>query len=228
MRPVPGLDYSRDALPPADMFVHKILLPNLQTLSANRRTALCLLVGEWCDQHGPPTAAAAAATTSLGAVLERFLSETINYEETVSSFTQLQTDVGDFVATLKHYKLRLPSEELAESCYRLTFDQIRRFLTGTDVRAVLSTNNKVKPKVADSILERWQSGLLPSANRLLAEQATLAVTTLAAAAGAAVALAALPDKLNPVIKPLMEAIKKERNSDLQALAARWVSTWQES
>ncbi len=217
VRPVPGMDYSKDALPPLEMFVQKILLPNLLTNSAYRRTALCLVIGEWSDQHD---GVRESAPQSLKDVLNRFLTEAINYEETIAAFTQLQTDVGDFIATLKHYKLKLPSEEIGKQCYKLTFEQIRLFLTTTDFRAVISSNNKVKPKVADSILERWQCSLTPAMNQILTDQSSLAVMTLAAAAGAAAGVGAIADKLNPVIKPLMEAVKKERNKSLQALSAR--------
>jgi TATA-binding protein-associated factor len=39
--------------------------------------------------------------------------------------------------------------------------------------------------------------------------------TQAALAGAVTMLRCLPEKLNPVIKPLMESIKKEDNEQLQ-------------
>ncbi len=70
-------------------------------------------------------------------------------------------------------------------------------------------------------MERWRSAaLLPAAGQILEDQAALSVMTLAAVAGCAVALGALGEKLNPVVKPLMEAVKKERNPLLQSLASR--------
>jgi hypothetical protein len=37
---------------------------------------------------------------------------------------------------------------------------------------------------------------------------------------AVVAIGALPDKLNPVIKPLMEAVKKETNAEILTIVAK--------
>jgi TATA-binding protein-associated factor len=45
--------------------------------------------------------------------------------------------------------------------------------------------------------------------------ALLGCRTQAALAGAVTMLRCLPEKLNPVIKPLMESIKKEDNEQLQ-------------
>ena len=39
-------------------------------------------------------------------------------------------------------------------------------------------------------------------------------------AGAAIGVDAVPDKLNPVVKPLMEAVKAQRNAQLQAMATK--------
>jgi TATA-binding protein-associated factor len=214
---VPGMDYSRDAMPPMDMFVTKILQPSLLTQSAYRRTAICLLITEWCDLHGTPT----NVPDILGASLYRFLTEPVNYEESIAAFTQLQTDVGDFIATMKHYKLKLPSEEIGQACYKLNFEQIRTFLTATDFRAALSSNPKLKAKTAESILERLETQLRPAAKQLLYDQDALSVACLAAIAGAVVSLGVITtDKLNPVIRPLMDAVKRERSELLQNLAAR--------
>ncbi len=217
-RPVPGLDYSNDSMPPMEMFVSKILLPQLQTCSAHQRTALCLLISEWSEQHD-----ISGVPESLRSAVGAHLTEPVSYDETVAAFTQLQTDAGDFVATLKHYKLQLPEELPADNYYRLTFDQIKHFLTTTDFRAVVSSNSKVKHKTAESILERLHNSLLPSVAQILADQEALAVTALACAAGAAVGLGSplvAENKLNPLIKPLMESVKKERNEQLQSFSAR--------
>jgi hypothetical protein len=45
--------------------------------------------------------------------------------------------------------------------------------------------------------------------------AVFACRTQATLAGAVTMLKCLPEKLNPVIKPLMESIKKEENEQLQ-------------
>ena len=83
------LSMLQDSMPPLDMFVHKILLSNLATRSAYRRLGLCLVIGAWRDQYGD-AATAGAATEELGATLQRYLTEAVNYDETIAAFTQLQ------------------------------------------------------------------------------------------------------------------------------------------
>ena len=56
--------------------------------------------------------------------------------------------------------------------------------------------------------------------RVKSDIMSLSVTTMSALAGALVSLGYLPDKLNPVIKPLMESIKKEPIFQLQKLSAQ--------
>ena len=48
---------------------------------------------------------------------------------------------------------------------------------------------------------------------------TLSVMTYAALAGALVSLGQIPEKLNPIIKPLMDSIKKEPLQQYQSLSA---------
>merc|ERR1712142_1026107 len=80
---------------------------------------------------------------------------------------------------------------------------------------------KLKPKVCDTIQERRQS-VVSTLEATIVEQSSLELVTLASLAGALAFLesSALPEKLNPVIKPLMEAMKKETNEEFQKLAAR--------
>lgn len=47
-------------------------------------------------------------------------------------------------------------------------------------------------------------------------------STLAILAGATVNMESIPDRLNPVVKPLMESIKRERCQIIQQLAAQYL------
>lgn len=58
-----------------------------------------------------------------------------------------------------------------------------------------------------------------SASRLREAESKLHQSVLAAAAAAAVAFQELPEKLNPIIQPLMAATRRERDEDLQSEAA---------
>lgn len=55
--------------------------------------------------------------------------------------------------------------------------------------------------------------------QLLTDQTALSVTCQAALSGAVTELRSLPAKLNPVIKPLMESIKKEGTELLQRISS---------
>lgn len=57
-------------------------------------------------------------------------------------------------------------------------------------------------------------------DRIIREQSLFSIMSKACIAGVVVDLKALTDKFNPVIKPLMEAIKKEKNQMLQTFAGK--------
>ena len=65
-----------------------------------------------------------------------------------------------------------------------------------------------------------QTDIKTRLTRVKSDMMSLSVTTMSALAGALVSLGYLPDKLNPVIKPLMESIKKEPIYQLQKLSAQ--------
>lgn len=72
------------------------------------------------------------------------------------------------------------------------------------------------------MLEERRKGLQQSFQQTSAEQAAFSVSTQAALAGAIVYLKCLPEKLNPVVKPLMESIKREESLLLQELSCEFL------
>lgn len=72
------------------------------------------------------------------------------------------------------------------------------------------------------MLEERRKGLQIAFQQTSAEQAAFSVSTQAALAGAIVYLKCLPEKLNPVVKPLMESIKREENLLLQELSCEFL------
>lgn len=99
----------------------------------------------------------------------------------------------------------------------LTLEQIQQ-LSGPASQQLLSSC-KLKPKVAESLESRRKS-IQGSVSQTSSDQQLLTVSTQAALAGATLMLRCLPEKLNPVIKPLMESIKREENQELQLFAAK--------
>lgn len=59
--------------------------------------------------------------------------------------------------------------------------------------------------------------------QLLSDQSVLNITCQAALGGAVAELKAVSGKLNPIIKPLMESIKKEESEILQKISAEQIA-----
>jgi TATA-binding protein-associated factor len=212
VQPVPGMDYSKDVMPPMEMFVTKILLPHLQTYSAHRRAAMALVVTEWCNQHET-----SEVPDSLKLLLYTFLIESPNYDETIQALNVLRTETTDFVSTLKHYKLQIPAVLIKSSPQDLGLEDLRSGLADQNYDQLFA-HTKVKKSILRGLIER-KEGLAQSITSIISEHNLLSVMTLATTAGAVIGIGALTDKLNPVIKPLMESLKMERNEQLQSQAA---------
>jgi len=163
------------------------------------------------------------------------LNECMYYDEIAASFTRLLHESRDYIATLKHYKLTVPVE--VDSSGVMTLDQIAA-LAGKTILTLCTVGHtgaanisscsiaiKLKPKLMESLEERRRA-LDIGAATTAAQQQSLHVMSMAALAGAATMLHILPQSpqpLNPLVKPLMEAIKREENEELQKLAAKHLS-----
>ena len=72
-------------------------------------------------------------------------------------------------------------------------------------------------------VERARSALDVSASRLRETEMKLHQSVLAAAAALAVSFQRLPQKLNPIIQPLMASTRRERDEALQSEAAKAIA-----
>uniref|UniRef100_A0A0K2V3X8 BTAF1 RNA polymerase II, BTFIID transcription factorassociated, 170kDa [Alligator mississippiensis] n=1 Tax=Lepeophtheirus salmonis TaxID=72036 RepID=A0A0K2V3X8_LEPSM len=205
---VPNMTYTED---PMNQFVGKIILPNLlNTRSAYHRTTVCLVISEWnslCsfDKSSLPD--------SLKTSFIRFLTEAVSYDETISAFTALQNEASDLLANLKHYNVNINNMDISGP---LTYEHIQNIIEISDES--INKNNKIRPKMKTSLIER-KHNVMTTLSSVKKDQSILGTMTLAAIAGSAVSLCALPEKLHPLIKPLMESIKKESNVQLQNKSA---------
>lgn len=145
--------------------------------------------------------------------LRQALTEYIYFDEIASMVTRLLQEGSDFVASLKQYKVIIPGYE---GTNMLTLDQIKEL--STTATENLKTRFNLKTKIA-SLLDDRRKSLYNSYTVTSAEQSHLNISTQASLASAVARLKCLPDKLNPVVKPLMESIKREENPILQKLAA---------
>ncbi|XP_075232109.1 TATA-binding protein-associated factor 172-like isoform X2 [Lycorma delicatula] len=208
VKPAPGVIYTPNMDAPIDCYV-KVLLAHLNSKSALQRMVTGLVITEWGRLERP-----VPCPDSLTSRLHCTLNENVYFDEISVSFIRLLQEAKDFVAMLKHYKIPF-DKDLFEKV--LTLEQIQQ-LSGPASQQLLSSC-KLKPKVAESLESRRKS-IQGSVSQTSSDQQLLTVSTQAALAGATLMLRCLPEKLNPVIKPLMESIKREENQELQLFAAK--------
>ena len=99
----------------------------------------------------------------------------------------------------------------------MTTEQIQN-LAGPLATQLVSAG-KLKTKILELLEERRKS-LMSSCLQVSSDQNALNLATQSALARAVVGFGALPDKLNPVIKPLMDSVKMEENEQMQEASAR--------
>ncbi|XP_068152549.1 TATA-binding protein-associated factor 172 [Drosophila tropicalis] len=210
VQPAPGVVYTPQMESPTDCYT-KVLLGHLNAHSAVQRIVCGLIIAFWALEDepvrpGPP---------NLQEKLHQCVAEYFYYDEVAVSLTRLLQETQDFIATLKQNKIPINDFNNAKI---LTLDQIQA------VAFSLSENIRhfpLKPKVMDTLLERRRS-LQASYQQTTTEQGSYHVSAQAALAGAICALHCLPEKLNPVVKPLMESIKREQCVPLQQLSAEFL------
>ena len=215
VEPLPDIVYTDIMETPLQMFLSKVLIPQLNTGSAYHRVGVSLLILHWLDlSPAPPMLGVSALPTVLLAAL----SQRQTYSEISSLAAKLASEAGDYVSSLKHFKLDVEAV-LPTSGISLTPDTVQQ-LVGP-VSDVLLTGAKLKPKTLETIQHR-RLGVASTLDVTMEEQTSLELLTLSSLAGAVafIGYEALPEKLNPVIKPVMEALKKQSSEDIQRTAAR--------
>ena len=226
VQPAPGVVYTPD-IPSPGLCYARVLLAHLTSRSALQKTVVGLTMAHWASLEHPNQ-------TEIPDILREkllgCLGECVYYDEIVNSFTRLLHESRDYMATLKHYKIALPVDETAtvmtlEQIANLASKAVANLPVATGVAgagtASSSTTLKLKPKLITSLEER-RKALETGAASTASQQQALHVMSMAALAGAATMLRCLPEAprpLNPLVKPLMEAIKREEDEDLQKLAA---------
>uniref|UniRef100_A0AAG5D4I1 TATA-binding protein-associated factor 172 n=1 Tax=Anopheles atroparvus TaxID=41427 RepID=A0AAG5D4I1_ANOAO len=213
--PAPGVSYTPEMESPIDCYT-KVLIGYLQSRSALQRLISSLVIAYWCSfdgtiQPGPPV---------LQDRLRACLNEYVYYDEVAILFTRLLQECRDYLATLKQHKVPLVEYDQLKV---LTLDQIYQIATavGSSVEEVRA-RHCLKTKIAEMLEER-RRGLLGSHSATALEQTTLHISTQSSVSGAVVSLHCLPERLNPVVKPLMESIKREECELLQKLSAKYLS-----
>lgn len=213
IQPAPGVVYTGNVENPIECYI-KILLQYLNSKSSVQRSVCSLLISFWAENDpdiipGP---------VKLQEKLLSCLTEFVYYDEVALSFAKHLQDFHDFIATLKQYKF--PINDLNNSKI-LPHHQIEKQLEDIQMILMKPQGTNIKQKTLESLLERCKD-LQSNFQQSNSDQIALSMLTQATIAGALVSLNSLPEKLNPVIKPLMESIKKEKCDILQKLSAKFL------
>ncbi|CAI9718030.1 TATA-binding protein-associated factor 172-like [Octopus vulgaris] len=185
----------------------KLMIFHLTSNSALQRFVVAQIIYAWgCENKYP------SCTDDLKQRIHTCLNEAIYFDEIAVSFTRMQTECRDFIAGLKQQGLNI--EEHFPPSVILTFEQAYA-LTST---AFDNLKTNLKPKSLQTFEER-RSQLQICISQTTQEQQTYSVRVQCSLAMAAIMQNILPEKLNPVIRPLMDCIKKEENREIQMCAA---------
>ncbi|XP_013143480.1 PREDICTED: TATA-binding protein-associated factor 172 [Papilio polytes] len=232
VQPAPGIEYKSEDESPIHCYV-KVMIVYLRSGSALQRLVAGLVVSAWArytrtTNMYPPHAqngvngdqnadgseqkdVSCLAPELLTSTLHAALNQALYYDEVALNCNRILQEARDLLAMMKHYKLAVDGEEFNNI---LRLEQVvhmcavtQPMVAGLKLKRVLQT------------LEERRAGLLAAATQCAQDQATFNVSVQAALAGACANLHSLPERLNPVVRPLMESIKKEASEELQAHSA---------
>ncbi|KAL7877989.1 hypothetical protein SRHO_G00046320 [Serrasalmus rhombeus] len=204
----PRLNSSTQEIRPAESLA-QLLLFHLNSKSALQRIAVAMVLCEWASLQKECEIVSSVVQPRLLAIL----SEQLYYDEIAIPFTRMQNECKQLISLLAdaHIDVR---ERI--NCSVFTIDQANELVTTIFSDATASLNLKSRQfQPLDS--KRQQACSTVAETSAEWQQLHLRVHTFTACA--VVGLAALPDKLNPLVRPLMDAVKKEENTLVQGYAA---------
>uniref|UniRef100_A0A1W7R9G5 TATA-binding protein-associated factor 172 n=1 Tax=Hadrurus spadix TaxID=141984 RepID=A0A1W7R9G5_9SCOR len=190
--------------------ISKILIFHLISKSALQRIATALVLTSWAQFEEKES----RCPLSVKSKCIECLSENIYYDEMTLLFARMQQECRSFIALLKHHTLSLDS--MFQSSNVLSIEQAMSLTTTTFQSAILQS--KLKPRILES-LEEKRKALQKCIAHVSHEQISLSTKVQASLAGALISMHYLPEKLNPVIRPLMDSVKREENEQLQSSSA---------
>uniref|UniRef100_A0A672R0Q8 TATA-binding protein-associated factor 172-like n=1 Tax=Sinocyclocheilus grahami TaxID=75366 RepID=A0A672R0Q8_SINGR len=204
----PRLNSSSQELRPAESLA-QLLLFHLNSKSALQRIAVSMVICEWAGLQKECELLSSVVQPRLLVIL----SEQLYYDEIAIPFTRMQNECKQLIALLAdaHIDVR---ERINSTVF--TIDQANELVTTMFSECTSSLNLKSSQfQLLDS--KRLQARSTVCETSAEWQQLQLRVHTFSACA--VVGLAMLPDKLNPVVRPLMEAARREENTLVQGYAA---------
>ncbi|TNN37598.1 TATA-binding protein-associated factor 172 [Liparis tanakae] len=237
----PQLNAASQEIRPAES-LGQLLLFHLNSKSALQRIAVALVLCEWAAMQKVSRLEALASVIAflLGDEerltfpssplqdcqvvslmvqprLLAILSEHLYYDEIAIPFTRMQNECKQLIALLADAQIDLQDRL---NCSVFTIDQANDLVTTifTESTAGLSVSS-AQFQALDG--KRQQAQATVAETNVDWQQLHLRVHMVTACA--VVNLQALPEKLNPLVRPLMETVKREENTLIQGYAASFIA-----
>ncbi|EHB13114.1 TATA-binding protein-associated factor 172 [Heterocephalus glaber] len=208
----PSVNMITQEIKPAES-LGQLLLFHLNSKSALQRISVALVICEWAALQKE----CKAVTLAVQPRLLDILSEHLYYDEIAVPFTRMQNECKQLISSLADVHIEV-GNRVNNSV--LTIDQANDLVT-TVFHEATSTFD-LNPQVLQQLDgKRQQVQMTVTETNQEWQVLQLRVHTFAACA--VVSLQQLPEKLNPIIKPLMETIKKEENTLVQNYAAQCIA-----
>uniref|UniRef100_A0A7N6ALC5 BTAF1 RNA polymerase II, B-TFIID transcription factor-associated n=1 Tax=Anabas testudineus TaxID=64144 RepID=A0A7N6ALC5_ANATE len=208
----PQLNAPSQEIRPAES-LGQLLLFHLNSKSALQRIAVALVLCEWAALQEDCQVVSSMVQPRLLAIL----SEQLYYDEIAIPFTRMQNECKQLIALLADAHIDLQDRL---NCSVFTIDQANELVTTIFTESTAGLNVKSKQwQALDSKRQQAQATVMETSTEW--QQLHLRVHMFTACA--VINLQGLPDKLNPLVRPLMEAIKREENTLIQSYAASFVA-----
>ncbi|XP_029553933.1 TATA-binding protein-associated factor 172 [Salmo trutta] len=208
----PQVNSSSQDIRPAES-LGQLLLFHLNSKSALQRIAVALVLCEWAAVQKECQVVSALVQPRLLAIL----SEQLYYDEIAIPFTRMQNECKQLISLLADAQIDVRDRL---NCSVFTIDQASELVTTIFTESTVGLNMKSKQfQPLDGKRQQAQS----TVGETSVEWQQLHLRVHMFTACAVVNLQALPDKLNPVVRPLMEAAKREENTLVQGYAASFIA-----
>ncbi|XP_061692379.1 TATA-binding protein-associated factor 172 [Syngnathoides biaculeatus] len=208
----PNLNAASQEIRPAES-LGQLLLFHLNTKSALQRIAVALVLSEWAALQKDCPMVSSTVQPRLLAIL----SEQLYYDEIAIPFTRMQNECKQLIALLSEAHIDIQDRL---NCSVFTIDQANELLTTIFTESTAGVNVKTKPwQVLQSKRQQAQATVIETSHEW--QQLHLRVHMFTACA--VINLQVFPDKLNPLVRPLMESIKREENTLIQGYAASFIA-----
>ena len=195
----------------------QFLCSQINYKSGLNRFCFGLLMTEWgsvIDSSSIPH-----LSNHLVAKIINFLDETtLYYDEIASSFTRIQKECKHLITLCQQYINRVPQlQAQAASLFTLnvfTLEEAQNLVN------FLKTNQTCFPVNIVSVVNDQIQQLSELIQRTMNEQEQLQLRSSTSLASASISTKQLTEKMNPLIRPLVECIRLEFNEQIQTIASK--------